>query len=162
MTNFQSESKKSGDEFELIVEENLKSLGYEVTGTNVKLNDIGVNVDYIAERDGVIEYGEAKGGNPGGKKRPGAQRTDNVKKAICNGALLKFKNPECKYVVYFSAPPKAGSSSEEMINTALEAGYVDEVRYLEYDEQKKDTYVDHVVGDTQYPPAFKRESALSE
>jgi|TARA_R100000005_G_C4990223_1_gene197718 hypothetical protein len=131
MTNFQSESKKSGDEFELIVEENLKSLGYEVTGTNVKLNDIGVNVDYIAERDGVIEYGEAKGGNPGGKKRPGAQRTDNVKKAICNGALLKAVNPNARYVIYFSARPKEGNSSDEMIKTALSAGYVDEVRYIE-------------------------------
>ena len=80
----------------------------------------------------MVEYGEAKGGRSGGKKRPGAERTDNVKKAICNGALLKFKNPECKYVIYFSAPPKPGSSSDEMIRTALAAGYVDEVRYLNY------------------------------
>ena len=161
--NFQAQSKQSGDEFEMIVERDLLSKDYTIISTNTKIEGIGVNVDYIAEdSDSAVEYGEAKGGRSGGNKRPGAERTDNVKKAICNGALLKFKNPECKYVVYFSAPPKAGSSSEEMINTALEAGYVDEVRYLEYDEQKKDTYVDHVVGDTQYPPAFKRESMLSE
>jgi hypothetical protein len=131
MTNFQAESKKSGDQFETIVEENLKELGYDITGTNVKLNDIGVNVDYIAVKDGIIEYGEAKGGNPGGKKRPGAQRTDNVKKAICNGALLKHSNPDARYVIYFSARPKEGNSSDEMIKTALSAGYVDEVRYIE-------------------------------
>ena len=79
----------------------------------------------------IRDSGEAKGGNPGGKKRPGAQRTDNVKKAICNGALLKAVNPNARYVIYFSARPKEGNSSDEMIKTALSAGYVDEVRYIE-------------------------------
>ena len=115
-TNFQSESTASGDEFERIVNEDLLSKGYTILETNVKISGIGVNVDYIAEDiDSAVEYGEAKGGRSGGNKRPGAERTDNVKKAICNGALLKFKNPDCKYVIYFSAPPKEGSSSEEMI-----------------------------------------------
>ena len=131
--NFQAESKASGDEFEEIVERDLLSKHYTIVSTNTKLDGIGVNVDYIAEdKNNMVEYGEAKGGRSGGKKRPGAERTDNVKKAICNGALLKFKNPECKYVIYFSAPLKPGSSSDEMIRTALAAGYVDEVRYLNY------------------------------
>ena len=73
---------------------------------------------------------EAKGGRTGEKKRPGAQRTDNVKKALCNGALLKHINSKAYYVVYFSAPPKPNSYSDNMIKTALEAGYIDEVRYL--------------------------------
>jgi len=133
MANFQSESKKSGDEFELIVESDLHDRNYTIQSTNTKIKDIGVNVDYIAiDASGIVEYGEAKGGHPGPKKRPGAERTDNVKKAICNGALLKTYNPDCKYVIYFSAPPTKGSSSEEMINTALSAGFVDEVRYLSY------------------------------
>jgi len=98
----------------------------------VKIPGIGINVDYIAEKDGITEYGEDKGGKTGDKKRPGAQRTDNVKKAICNGALLKAKYPDAKYVIYFSAKPKPGNSSDEMIQTAIEVGYVDEVRYLQY------------------------------
>ena len=130
--NFQSESTASGDEFERIVSEDLISKGYTILETNVKISDIGINVDYIAEKDGIKEYGEAKGGKSGGKKRPGAQRTDNVKKAICNGALLNAKYPDRKYVIYFSAKPKDGNSSDEMIKTAIEYGYVDEVRYLEY------------------------------
>ena len=116
-TNFQSESTASGDEFERIVNEDLVSKGYTILETNVKISGIGVNVDYIAEKDGVKEYGEDKGGKSGGKKRPGAQRTDNVKKAICNGALLKAKYPDAKYVIYFSAEPKEGNSSDEMIKT---------------------------------------------
>jgi Holliday junction resolvase-like predicted endonuclease len=130
--NFQSESTSSGDEFEKLVNEDLLEKGYTILETNVKISEIGINVDYIAEKDGVIEYGEDKGGKSGGKKRPGAQRTDNVKKAICNGALLKTKYPEAKYVIYFSAKPKEGNSSDEMIKTALSAGFVDEVRYLNY------------------------------
>ena len=129
--NFQSESSVVGREFEKLVEDDLFNKNYKIISTNTKISDIGINVDYIAESSGIREYGEAKGGKFGGKKRPGAQRTDNVKKAICNGALLKFKYPQCKYVIYFSAPPKSGSSSEEMINTAIKAGFVDEVRYLE-------------------------------
>ena len=131
-TNFQSESTASGDEFEKIVIDDLVSKGYTILETNAKIPDIGINVDYIAERNGVKEYGEDKGGKSGGKKRPGAQRTDNVKKAICNGALLKSKYPDSKYVIYFSAKPKEGNSSDEMIKTAMEAGFVDEVRYLSY------------------------------
>jgi hypothetical protein len=134
MKNFQAESKKSGDEFEVIVGKDLISAGYIINYTNAKVPAIGVNVDYIAEKNGVIEYGEAKGGKEGGKKRPGAQRTDNVKKAICNGALLKAKDKNLRYVVYFSAKPKEGSSSDEMIKTAISAGFIDEVRYLSYNE----------------------------
>lgn len=130
--NFQSESTASGDEFEQIVIKDLISKGYNILETNTEISDIGINVDYIAEKNGVKEYGEDKGGKSGGKKRPGAQRTDNVKKAICNGVLLKTKYPDAKYVIYFSAEPKEGNSSDKMIKTAIKFGYVDEVRYLKY------------------------------
>ena len=112
-SNFQSESTASGKEFEDLVNEDLLSRGYTILGNNVKI---------------------PKGGKAGNKKRPGAQRTDNVKKAICNGALLKTKYPNANYVIYFSAKPKTGKSSDLMINTAIAAGYVDEIRYLEYKE----------------------------
>jgi hypothetical protein len=133
MKNFQAESKKSGDDYEIVVGEDLINKHNKIIDKNKKIPDIGINVDYIIEdQSNVVEYVEAKGGRPGEKKRPGALRTDNVKKAICNGALLKFKYPDKKYVIYFSYPPKPGSSSEEMIKTALEAKFIDEVRYLSY------------------------------
>jgi hypothetical protein len=135
MTCFQSESSSSGKDFEDLVIKDLVSKGYTIVSTNVRLDGVGIEVDYIAEKDNITEYGEAKGGKEGGKKVPGARRTDNVKKALCNGALLKFKFPERKFVVYFSAPPKKGSASEIMLFTASEAGYIDEVRYLSYDNK---------------------------
>jgi Holliday junction resolvase-like predicted endonuclease len=130
--NFQSESTSSGSEFENLVVQDINSKGYTIISKNTKIDQIGVNVDVIAEKNGEKVYFEAKGGRSGGKKRPGAKRTDNVKKAICNGALLKVKYPNLKYVLYFSSKPKKGSSSDEMIITAISAGFVDEVRYLDY------------------------------
>lgn len=130
MINFQSESKKTGDEFELLVEDNLISRCLTIVDKNYHINSIGIEVDYVAKCKDVIEYVEAKGGRSGGKKRPGAERTDNVKKAICNGALLKVYDPSAYYVIYFSAPPKPNSYSDAMLTTALNYGYVDEVRYL--------------------------------
>ena len=132
-TNFQAESKTSGDEFESIVADDLMSM-YDLDSseifTSITLDQIGIELDYVVLTDQGIECGEAKGGKPGIKKRPGAERTDNVKKAICNGALLQTFIPGITYVVYFSAEPKPNSSSEAMINAALSSGYVSEVRYL--------------------------------
>jgi len=126
-----SQSKPSGDEFEGIVLEDLDTRGYVLNATNFKLEKLGIEVDVVATQDDSIEFIEAKGGRPGKGKRPGALRTDNVKKAVCNGALLKSMY-DLRYIIYFSSKPKLGSSSDVMIQSALSAGFVDEVRYLEY------------------------------
>lgn len=130
MINFQSESKKSGSEFEDFVQKDIESRNGVIVGKDYCIKDLGIELDFVADFPSKIEYIEAKGGRSGGKKRPGAERTDNVKKALCNGALLKYKNPSAYYVVYFSAPPKENSYSDNMIKTALEAGYINEIRYL--------------------------------
>lgn len=135
--NFQSESKRSGDEFEDLVLSDLKKRGFSIINKNISIPDSGCEVDFLAER-GICfgwpywhkEYIEAKGGKEGDGKRPGAQRTDNVKKAIANAALIKALDPDVYFVVYFSAKPLTGSSSDKMINTALCHKIIDEVRYI--------------------------------
>ena len=127
--NFQSESKKSGDEFESIVYADLVSRGFAKIDKNYVFDSIGCEVDFRAHGD-VFEYVECKGGKDGENKRPGAKRTDNVKKAIANGALIKLSNT-LKYIVYFSAKPEPGSYSDKMIKTALKNKIIDEVRYIE-------------------------------
>jgi len=131
--NFQSDSKKSGDEFEDFVFKDLQTRGFSKIDKNIYMPGTGCEVDFIAygERD---EYVESKGGRDDGKKRPGAQRTDNVKKAIANGALIKAKYPDIYYVVYFSAKPITGSYSHEMIEVALCNKIINEVRYLKYED----------------------------
>lgn len=149
--NFQSESKKSGDEFEKLVLKDLKERGFQQINKNVVMPGIGCEVDFVAYGSyrpchyspefPLIEYVESKGGRAENGKRPGAQRTDNVKKAIANGALIKAKYPEAYFVVYFSAKPFTGSSSAEMIDTALCHNIINEVRYIT-DKELIDTQLD--------------------
>ena len=93
----------------------------------------GCEVDFVASGPHMKTiHVEAKGGRKDDKKRPGAQRTDNVKKAVANGALIKTTYPEINYVVYFSAKPITNSYSDQMIDTALCHKIIDEVRYIKY------------------------------
>lgn len=132
--NFQAESKKSGDEFEELVYKDLISRGFTVIDRNFYLAGTGCEVDFRAHGK-RFEYVESKGGNEGPGKRPGAKRTDNVKKAIANGALIKTIH-DLYYVVYFSAKPDHGSYSEQMLETALKHGIIDEIRYIEQMPEK--------------------------
>ena len=127
MENFQSESKKSGDEFEDVVMSDLIAKNYSNIERNVFISNAGIEIDFLADN----HYVEAQGGNDGDNKRPGAKRTDSVKKAIANGALLKAIIPDAHYIVYFSSKPVPESSSDNMIKTALNAKIIDEVIYLE-------------------------------
>jgi hypothetical protein len=130
-TNFQSESRRSGDLFEDLVESDLGRIGIKEPERNITLADVGVEVDFAyLDSVGRQFYIEAKGGEPGKHKRPGARRTDSVKKAIANGALIKAAYPDAQFLVYFSELPKFGSSSHKMIKNAVLAGYIDGVRYL--------------------------------
>ena len=128
--NFQSESRKTGIQFENLVEEHLRDSRKSILHKNFKFDSIGIDVDFVATDGLITEYIEVKGGLSGDKKRPGAQRTDSVKKAIANGALLKSMNPDAYFVIYFSAQPKPGSSSDLMLQNALDAGFIDDIRYL--------------------------------
>jgi hypothetical protein len=124
---FQQESKRSGDLFESMVKADLRSRGFNTISENVLMIGTGCEVDFVAD---AKEYVEAKGGKKGIGKRPGAKRTDNVKKAIANASLIKCLYPDIYYVIYFSAEPDPGSYSEQMIKTALDFNLVNEVRYI--------------------------------
>ncbi len=128
---FQSESKRIGDEFEELVYQDLLSRGFNTVDRDYYFTGSGCEVDFKVFSENRFEYIEAKGGKAGEGKRPGAQRTDNVKKAIANGALIKTFN-DIYYVVYFSAEPEVGSYSDEMINLALKHKIIDEVRYIQH------------------------------
>jgi hypothetical protein len=141
MENFQSQSKKSGDAFEELVYADLVSRGFGPIDRNYCFENVGCEVDFRAHSDTILEFVEAKGGLSGEGKRPGAQRTDNVKKAIANGALIKTSN-DLHYVVYFSAKPEPGSYSDNMIKTALKHKIIDEVRYLEPKNNFKQYWLD--------------------
>lgn len=127
--SFQAESKKSGDDFEALVLQDLINRGFSDIEKNVYMPGTGCEVDFLAKGQ-RFEYVECKGGKEGDKKRPGAKRTDNVKKAVANGSIMKKIYETMYYVVYFSDTPETGSYSEQMINIALKYKIIDEVRYL--------------------------------
>jgi hypothetical protein len=129
--NFQGESKKSGDDFENLVLKDLTDRGFGYIQQNVFIAGAGCEIDFLANNQ---EYVEAKGGYDGSGKRPGAKRTDNVKKAVANGALIKVHHPDIYYVVYFSSKPIPGSSSQQMLNTAVAGKIIDEIRYIEMED----------------------------
>lgn len=128
--NFQAESTQSGDDFEELVLTDLQRFNDTEIQRHVIIDEVGVEADFAYKLKDVQVYVEAKGGNQGQGKRPGAKRTDNVKKAIANAALVKSVFPDVKYIIYFSDLPKYGKSAHKMLNTAIRAGFVDQVIYL--------------------------------
>lgn len=128
--NFQAESTISGDDFEDKVYKDLSMLGYTNIQQHVIIPEVGVEADFAFTHYNRQVYVEAKGGFQGQGKRPGAKRTDNVKKAIANAALVKSEFPDVKYVIYFSDTPVYGKSSHKMLKAAIKAGFVDQVIYL--------------------------------
>jgi hypothetical protein len=130
-SDFQAESTRAGNSFEDIVLNDLKRMGFKNIQKRIILEELGIEADFgHVGHSGRQVYVEAKGGEAGYKKRPGARRTDSVKKAIANGALIKSQHPDSQFIVYFSELPKHGSFSHKMIKNAIRAGYVDAVRYL--------------------------------
>lgn len=124
--SFQAESTLSGIKFENIVASDLLLKGFDNLDRNVYIEEAGIEIDYVYQNI----YIEAKGGEEGEGKRPGAKRTDSVKKAIANGALLKQIYPDSIYIVYFSSEPVPNSSSDNMLKLAIKSGFIDEIRYL--------------------------------
>ena len=152
-TNFNTDNTSKGLAYEKLVEKDLITRCYtEITHsiwpTSKKIHPTKIysrghrvcSVDFYAKNpEGVMEYIEAKGGktnriNKQSKQTSGAMRCDSVKKALWNGWEIKNNVPNSRYIIYFSQQPKPNSPTDLMIQDALEANIVDEVRYLPFYE----------------------------
>ena len=86
---------------------------------------VGIEIDREAvSPTGRIIWFEYKGSVQG--SRPGLLRTDTLKKAIANGALLKAMEDRPPFVVLTSHLPEAGAGLA-MLETAVALGYLDDV-----------------------------------
>lgn len=113
--DFQSRAARIGKAFSTWCEITLQSIGFVLHGKKLIKNS-GVEVDQVVtNRSGESIYFEFKGSSK--PPRPGLQRTDTVKKALCNAFLL-HKLGLGPYVVITSHKPKAGTSSAHMIALA--------------------------------------------
>lgn len=121
---FQASAGIQGRQFAEQCDTLLGHLGFELHGRMV-LDDVGVEVDQVAVgSNGETVWFEYKGSVQG--KRPGLRRTDTMKKAIANGALLAGRSERFPYVVITSHLPESGSGAA-MLRAALELGYLSDV-----------------------------------
>ena len=122
--SFQASAGIQGRQFADQCDTLLTHLGYELRGRRV-LHDVGVEVDQeaVGPTGGVVWF-EYKGSVQG--HRPGLRRTDTLKKAIANGALLHKLEERAPYVVITSHLPESGSGAA-MLSAATELGYLSDV-----------------------------------
>lgn len=107
--SFQASAGIQGRQFAEQCDTLLTHLGFELRGRRV-LGEVGVEIDQEAVGPGgTTVWFEYKGSVQG--HRPGLRRTDTLKKAIANGALLRALADPAPYVVVTSHLPEAGSGA---------------------------------------------------
>lgn len=122
--SFQASAGIQGRQFAEQCDTLLAHYGYELRGRRV-LAEVGVEIDQEAvSPTGTTVWFEYKGSVQG--NRPGLIRTDTLKKAIANGALLRSLADPAPYVVITSHLPDAGSGAA-MLQAALELRYFADV-----------------------------------
>ena len=124
MTDFQSSAGVQGRQFAEQCDQLLRHYGFDLGGRTF-VRGIGVEIDRVAESPrGQVVWFEYKGSIQG--TRPGLLRTDTLKKAIANGALLAAEPVRHPYVVLTSHLPETGAGAA-MLQTALRLGYLTDV-----------------------------------
>ena len=124
MTNFQASGVKQGQQFADQCDQLLRHIGFQLQGKKL-LAEIGVEIDQVATTSkGTEIWFEYKGSVQG--DRPGLMRTDTLKKAIANGALLRAWGGARPYVILTSHLPSQGSGLA-MLGLALKAGFFHDV-----------------------------------
>lgn len=122
--SFQASAGIQGRQFAEQCDTLLRHLGFELHGRRV-LTEVGVEIDQEAvSPGGTTVWFEYKGSIQG--NRPGLIRTDTLKKAIANGALLRALADPAPYVVVTSHLPEAGSGAA-MLDAALRLRYFADV-----------------------------------
>src|ERR1044071_542796 len=105
MTSFQAYGTQQGRQFAEQCDALLASRGFTLDGS-LLLTDVGVEIDRVAAApSGATVWFEYKGSVQG--SRPGLMRTDTLKKAVANGALLKGLDGSPPFVVLTSHLPEA-------------------------------------------------------
>lgn len=123
-SSFQASAGIQGRQFAEQCDTLLRHLGFELEG-RLLLTEVGVEIDQAAVGpNGRRVWLEYKGSVQG--RRPGLRRTDTVKKAVANGALLRDLADPAPYVVITSHLPESGAAAA-MLDAALRLEYLSDV-----------------------------------
>jgi hypothetical protein len=124
MTSFQAAAGAQGRQFAEQCDLLLEQTGFTLR-ERVQLRDLGVEIDREAlSPGGNTIWFEYKGSIQG--TRPGLMRTDTVKKAIANGALLNALDEHPPYIVLTSHLPERGAALG-MLSIAQQLGFFADV-----------------------------------
>lgn len=138
VSDFQASAGEQGRRFAEQCAAFLRGRGWTV-GDPLRLREVGVEIDAVGTSPGgSVVWFEYKGSVQG--RRPGLRRTDTLKKAIANGALIQAVEPVSPYVVITSHLPEGGSGGA-MLDAAIRLGYLTDVVCL-YDPSTHDR-LDH-------------------
>jgi hypothetical protein len=122
--SFQSAAGAQGRQFAAQCDMVLELSGFHLQG-RLLATEIGVEIDQAAVApSGATVWFEYKGSFQG--SRPGLLRTDTLKKAIANGALVGTLPSHPPFVVLTSHVPEAGAGLS-MMKAALDAGILADV-----------------------------------
>ena len=125
----QAAAGRQGSAFEATVEVLLQVEGWSIEERKWRHDDLDIEVDLVAmSPDGERWWIECKGSWE--SNRNGLERTDTMKKAIANGALLKLAVDRRRYMVIASHPPKERSAGFRWLQLAVSAGYIDRLRVV--------------------------------
>lgn len=123
VVKFQSDAVKQGALFAQNCITALQQTGFEIVNLRYKVPHVGVEVDAIANGRAGLSYAfEFKGS--WALHRPGAQRTDTVKKAIANGALFNCSEEAdfIQPIIFLTSHMPDAGAGLEMIETAIRKG----------------------------------------
>ncbi|MEZ5215271.1 MAG: hypothetical protein R2715_01465 [Ilumatobacteraceae bacterium] len=125
MSNFQASAGVQGRQFAEQCDQLLAASGFELGSCRMVVKECGIEIDRVATtptgREIWFEYKGSIQGN-----RPGLIRTDTLKKAIANGALLQGVPGAAPYVVLTSHLPDTGVGVD-MLRSARALGYFHDV-----------------------------------
>lgn len=123
--SFQGYGVAQGRQFAEQCDVLLQQSGFTLQRSGFVVESLGVEIDReaVAPSGGTVWF-EYKGSVQG--SRPGLMRTDTLKKAICNGALIATETDVPPYVVLTSHLPERGCGLA-MLNVAKRAGYFADV-----------------------------------
>lgn len=125
IVSFQAAASAQGRQFAEQCDLLLKNSGFVLGRASLSVVGVGIEIDREAvSPSGTTIWFEYKGSLQG--KRPGLRRTDTLKKAIANGALLQGAPESPRYVVLTSHLPSDGAGLQ-MLQTALRLGLLSDV-----------------------------------
>lgn len=130
LSDRQAAGVRQGAAFETTAATLLRIEGWTITATKWRHPEFDVEVDICATDPAGVEWWiECKGSWEG--NRQGLKRTDTLKKALFNGAMLRLDEARRPYMIICSHVPNVGTAGVTWLERA-KGIYVDAVRYLSF------------------------------